>query len=84
MSSDLAWSDIATAPTDGTEVFLFWKTKLERPIYVGFCLNGQWKAYFGTMTVDVWPTHWCQIPEAPAVEVYVPSNPLAPQQSDVP
>lgn len=78
--SDTTWSTIDSAPTDGTQVFLFWKTLLERPIYVGFCLGGQWKGYYGGMVVDVWPTHWCAIPAEPEVEAYLPENPTEPVQ----
>lgn len=63
-----AWQPIETAPTLGKWVLLWWPDVTDAA-FVGYCIDGQWRA---ATSGDRWPTlpgptHWMPLPAGPAV-----------------
>lgn len=62
------WQPIETAPKLGKWVLLWWPA-ITDAAFVGYCIDGQWRA---ATSGDRWPTlpgptHWMPLPEGPTV-----------------
>ena len=74
-----AWRPIETAPTLGKWVLLWWPDVTDAA-FVGYCVDGQWRA---ATSGDRWPTlpgptHWMPLPEGPSVTKDAPPPPPQP------
>jgi hypothetical protein len=61
------WQPIESAPKDGKWILVWWPTVTDVP-FVGYCINGQWRA---ATDGDSWPgmegpTHWQPLPAPPS------------------
>jgi hypothetical protein len=59
-----AWSDIATAPDDGTPVLISRLTTAGRETLIAY-FTDHWADYFSGEQIDSAPTHWMALPADP-------------------
>jgi hypothetical protein len=59
-----AWSDIATAPDDGTPVLISRLTTAGRETLIAY-FTDHWAEYFSGEQIESAPTHWMALPADP-------------------